>query len=132
MSTSTPVPGRQGTFFCTCGRDLPWARELCRACYRAAVRSRQRSASLRDEILTRAGCRCQACGAGGRLHVHHRKPGINDRGLLITVYAEPRGHPHARRHRLAALRFWLPELLVALWIEQHPGRPLQRQFPVAA
>jgi len=62
-----------------------------------------------------------------RLHVHHRKPGVNDRAWLITVCAGC----HARLHRLAALRIWIPELLVALWIEQHPGVPVQLQLPVA-
>jgi len=116
---------------CSCGREV-FAAGLCRSCYRAARHSRERFAGLRDEILTRDGYHCRACGAGDRLHVHHRKPGVNDRELLITVCAGPRGHPHVRLHRLAALRFWLPALLVALWIEQHPGRPVQLQFPVAA
>ena len=39
---------------------------------------------------------------------------------------------HARLHRLAALRIWIPELLIALWAEQHPGVPVQLQLPVAA
>ena len=43
---------------CSCGRDFPGAGGLCRA-----------------------------CGATGRLHVHHRKPGVNDRKLLVTVCA---------------------------------------------
>src|SRR3954468_18863110 len=79
-------------------------------------------------LLERDGHRCCACGSAGRLHVHHRKPGVNDRELLITVCAGC----HARLHRLAALRIWIPELLVALWIEQHPGVAVQLQFPVAA
>jgi hypothetical protein len=78
--------------------------------------------------LERDGRLCRACGSADRLHVHHRKPGINDRELLITVCAGC----HARLHRLAALRVWIPELLVALWIEQHPGIPVQLQLPVAA
>ena len=60
--------------------------------------------------------------------MHHRKPGVNDRELLITVCAGC----HTRLHRLAALRIWIPELLVALWAEQHPGVPVQLQLPVAA
>ena len=34
--------------------------------------------------------------------------------------------------RLAAFRLWLPELLLVLWIEQHPDVPVQLQLPVAA
>jgi hypothetical protein len=33
---------------------------------------------------------------------------------------------------LAAFRLWLPELLLVLWIEQHPDVPVQLQLPVAA
>jgi len=113
---------------CSCGRDFSWAGGLCRACYRARAHSRQRFGGLREEILERDGRLCRACGAAGRLHVHHRKPGINDRELLITVCAGC----HTRLHRLAALRIWIPELLVALWAEQHPGVPVQLQLPVAA
>jgi len=39
---------------------------------------------------------------------------------------------HTRLHRLAALRAWIPELLVVLWSEQHAGFPVQLQFPMAA
>ena len=37
---------------------------------------------------------------------------------------------HAVVHRLQANRRWLPEPLLALWREQHPGAPLQLQFPI--
>jgi hypothetical protein len=119
---------RQQPLFCSCGRDLPLAAGLCRSWYRAGVRSRQRFAGLREEILERDGRLCRACGSAHRLHVHHRKPGVNHRDWLITVCAAC----HARLHRLAALRIWIPEPLVALWIEQHPGVPVQLQLPVAA
>jgi len=46
---------------------------------------------------------------------------------LITVCAGC----HARLHRLAALRVWIPDGLVVLWTEQHPGVPVQLQFAVA-
>ena len=111
-----------------CSRDVSFLAGLCRSCYRAAAHSRRRFAGLREEILDRDGRLCRACGSAGRLHVHHRKPGINDRELLITVCAGC----HARLHRLATLRAWIPELLVILWIEQHPGVPVQLQLPVAA
>jgi 5-methylcytosine-specific restriction endonuclease McrA len=101
---------------------------LCRACYQAAARSRQRFAGLRDEILERDGRLCRACGSADRLHVHHRKPGIHERELLITVCAGC----HARLHRLGAIRLWIPELLAVLWEEQHPGVAVQLQLPAAA
>ncbi len=118
----------QRALFCHCGRDFPWTAGLCRSCYRAAAHSRQYFSGLRGEILERDGHQCRACGSADRLHVHHRKPGVNDRDWLITVCAGC----HARLHRLAALRIWIPELLVALWIEQHPGVAVQLQLPVAA
>jgi hypothetical protein len=74
---------------------------------------------------------CQGCGAGKeaslparRLHVHHRQPGFHDPAWLIALCPAC----HARVHRLAVIRRWLPEPLVALWAEQHPGAPLQLQF----
>jgi hypothetical protein len=127
MSPSLSL-AKQKPRFCSCGRDLSWIAGRCRACYRARAHSRQRFDGLREEILDRDGSLCRTCGAAGRLHVHHWKPGVNDRELLITVCAGC----HARLHRLAALRIWIPEPLVALWAEQHPGVPVQLQLPVAS
>jgi 5-methylcytosine-specific restriction endonuclease McrA len=108
---------RQRPLFCPCGREFPFVAGLCRACYRSAAHSRRRFDGLREEILDRDGRACQSCGAAHRLHVHHRKPGVHERALLVTVCAAC----HARLHRLAALRNWIPEALVPLWAEQHPG-----------
>ena len=119
---------RQPALFCPCGRDLPWTAGLCRSCYRGAAHSRQRFDGRRGEVLDRDGHQCRACGSAERLHVHHRKPGINDPDWLITVCASC----HARLHRLASIRVWIPELLVVLWVEQHSGAPVQLQFPAAA
>ena len=118
----------QRRLFCPCGRDFPWTAGLCRSCYRSAARSRQRFGGFREDVLQRDGHTCRACGAGDRLHVHHRKPGVNEREWLVTVCASC----HARLHRLAALRIWIPESLVALWAEQHPGVPIQLQISGAA
>ena len=128
LSPAIPRLPLQRPLFCPCGRDFPWVAGLCRACYRSAAHSRQRFAGLREEILERDGRACQSCGAGHRLHVHHRKPGVHERELLVTVCAAC----HARLHRLAAVRVWIPEALVVLWAEQHPGIPVQLQLPVAA
>lgn len=106
---------------CPCGQPATLA-GLCRPCYRSKARSRARFAGHREEILARDAGACRSCGAGkSRLHVHHRRPGIHDPQWLITVCAAC----HARLHRLRTVRFGLPEVLVDLWIEQHPGRPQQ-------
>ena len=122
-ASGAPVP-----LLCPCGRNFRSIGDLCRVCYRAAVHSRRHFGGLRQAILDRDEHLCRACGSASRLHVHHRKPGVNDRELLITICARC----HARIHRLAALRVWIPEMLVILWTEQHPGVPVQLQFPVAA
>ncbi len=119
---------QQRPLFCPCGHDLPWTAGLCRSCYRSAVHSRQYFSGLRADILERDGHQCRACGSAEHLHVHHRKPGVNERNWLITVCAAC----HARLHRFAVIRIWIPELLVALWVEQHPGVAVQLQLPVAA
>ena len=124
---ASPQP-REQSRLCACGKDFAFVAGLCRSCYRARSHSRHSFDGLREEILERDGRLCRTCGSADRLHVHHRKPGINDREWLITVCAGC----HARLHRLAALRVWIPDLLVILWIEQHPGVPVQLQFPVAA
>lgn len=113
--------------FCPCGRDRPAIAGRCRSCYRSLAHSRQRFAGRREEVLRRDGGACCACGVARRLHVHHRRPGRNESRWLITVCVVC----HGRLHRLAALRRWLPEPLVALWAEQHPGVPVQLQFPEA-
>jgi hypothetical protein len=58
--------------------------------------------------------------------VHHRKPGLHDPEWLITACAAC----HARIHRLLAVRVWLPDRLIELWTEQHPGAPVQLQLPL--
>jgi hypothetical protein len=37
---------------------------------------------------------------------------------------------HARIHRLGAIRRWLPETVLGLWREQHPGVPFQLQLAI--
>lgn len=121
---------RQRTLFCACGQGTPAVAGLCRSCYRARARSRSRFDGHRESVLARDG-RCTGCGAGEEaclLHVHHRRPGVHDPAWLVALCAAC----HARVHRLAALRSWLPARLVELWSEQHPGVPLQLQFPEAA
>jgi hypothetical protein len=117
--------GRQRLLFCSCGEAIPAVAGLCRRCYRARAHSKSRFAGYREEVLERDGERCRTCGAGKRrLHVHHRRPGVHDPDWLVALCAAC----HARLHRLLALRSWLPEELIPLWAEQHPGAPLQLQF----
>jgi hypothetical protein len=79
-------------------------------------------------VLARDHFCCASCGAGNRLHVHHRHPGVSDPDLLITVCAAC----HARLHRLVSIHVWIPELLTTLWAEQHPASPRQLQFAFGA
>jgi hypothetical protein len=118
----------QSLLFCRCGRDRPTIAGLCRRCYGARARSRQRFAGGREAVLARDGARCRGCGGREWLSVHHRRPGEHAPEWLITVCAAC----HARVHRLAAVRRWLPEALLPLWAEQHPQTPLQLQLPLEA
>jgi 5-methylcytosine-specific restriction endonuclease McrA len=119
----------QAALFCLrCLSEAPSRGGLCLRCYRAALHSRSRFNGHRDAILARDGRCCRSCGArenGRRLHVHHCTPGLHDPSRLITLCAAC----HARVHKLASLRTWLPEALVKLWAEQHPLVPLQLQLP---
>lgn len=121
---------RQQILFCGCGQGSPALSGLCHACYRARSRSRARFDGNRELVLARDRA-CLGCGAGNengrRLHVHHRRPGFHDPDWLITLC----GGCHARIHHLAAIRRWIPEPVVELWTEQHPGIPVQLQFSLA-
>lgn len=117
-------------FCCACGSAIPAVRGLCTRCYSQSVHNRVRFAGHRDGVIARDYARCRTCGAGksGRsLHVHHRVKGLHAPEWLVTLCAAC----HARVHRLSAIRRWLPEDLVDLWQEQHPGVPAQMQFPLA-
>lgn len=116
---------------CPCGLLPASLAGLCRPCYRARAHSRARFSGHRESVLQRDARTCRVCGAGSsgrRLHVHHRRPGASDPELLLTVCAAC----HARLHKLAALRRWVPGELAELWAEQHPRAPLQLQFPFHA
>ncbi len=121
-----PAGLEQASLFCRCGA-LPALGGSCRACYHRAWRSRSYFGGNRERALARDGHRCRACGAERKPIVHHRRPGQNRTRVLITLCAAC----HARVHRLATLRVWLPPFLVALWEEQHVGAPRQLQFDLA-
>ena len=119
--------GQRTLFCCGCGSAIPAVRGLCTRCYSQSGRNRVRFAGHREEVIERDCARCRTCGAGksGRsLHVHHRVKGLHAPEWLVTLCAAC----HARVHRLSAIRRWLPEDLVELWREQHPGLPEQMQF----
>ena len=116
----------QRELFCACGTAAPVWSGLCRRCYGARLRSRYRFGGEREAVLDRDRHRCRVCGGGERLAVHHRQPGVHSRDLLITLCVRC----HARLHRLAALRRWVPRPLAELWPEVHPGVAVQLQFPL--
>ena len=116
---------RQARLFCSCGETRLLCSGLCRTCYGRQAHSRLRFAGHRLEVLARDAGRCQGCGSDRKLAVHHRRPGVHDPRLLITLCAAC----HARVHRLRAMRHWLEPTLVPFWQEQHPRMPLQLQFP---
>jgi hypothetical protein len=125
--SASPAAGLAGhagerSRFCVCGQDFPAAAGRRRSGYRAAAH--ERFAGRRKEI--REGRLCRACGSGARLQVH--KPRVHERELRIRVCAGCL----ARVHRLAALRAWIPERLVGLWIEPRPRAPFQLPFPAGA
>jgi hypothetical protein len=116
--------GFQRSFFCACGRPLETRLSLCRSCAWEVSYSRRHFGGHRTAVLERDERRCQSCGAGQLLPVHHRRPGIHEREWLVTLCAGC----HARVHRVQSLRFWLPRVVLQLWEEQHPHAPRQWQF----
>jgi 5-methylcytosine-specific restriction endonuclease McrA len=122
----------QQSLFCPCGTAEPAIAGLCRPCYAQTRRSKARFGGHREAVLLRDRRQCQSCGAAHanprRIHVHHRHPGHHSRKWLITLCAAC----HARVHRLAAVRRYLPPALLPLWAEQHPQVPLQLQLELAA
>ena len=108
---------------CPRGSFQLFCRGWCLACYGRRSRSRARFGGLREKILARDQHRCRVCGALERLVVHHRRP-RNVYAALITLCAAC----HARLHRLGAIHRWVPENLLELWAEQHPGVARQIQF----
>ena len=122
----TAFPRRRGfqrSFFCACGRPLDSRLSRCRACAWELPYSARYFGGHRSAVLARDRC-CRVCGAESLLHVHHRRPGVHDPEWLVTLCAGC----HARVHRLAALRCWLPPVFLEFWEEQHPGVPRQWQF----
>jgi hypothetical protein len=115
---------RQLALFCPCGALPPLTAGFCKSCYWRSRHSLRFYGGHREEVLERDGRRCRACGSERWVGIHHRKPGDNHPSFLITVCAGC----HAQVHRLLSICKWIPALLVELWVEQHPGAPVQMQF----
>ena len=109
---------------CPCGSFQLFCGGWCRACYGHRSRSRSRFGGLRERVLARDHYQCRVCGGREWLVVHHRHP-RHSYDSLITLCAAC----HARLHRLGGMSRWIPQALVELWGEQHPGTAPQLQFP---
>ena len=115
---------RQLALFCHCGALPPLTAGLCNSCYWKRRHSLRFFGGRREEVLERDGRSCRACGSERWIGIHHRQPGSSHPSLLIVLYAAC----HAQVHRLLSIWKWIPALLVELWVEQHPGAPVQMQF----
>ena len=109
---------------CPCGSPSLYRRGLCKGCYNRGRRSRSRFGGGRERVLARDRYLCRVCLAADPLVVHHRRPSNRTSSLITLCRA-----CHARLHRLGTIDRWVPDLLVQLWAEQHPGAPLQLQLP---
>ena len=114
---------------CGCGRRPIELKGpgCCRLCYYRRYHSLRWFGGLRELVLKRDRFRCRACGAARRLVVHHRDGGHNSKSLLVTLCIRC----HLRLHHSRRLRRWVPNALLGLWRELHPGAPFQLQFPFA-
>jgi hypothetical protein len=112
---------------CSCGIGPVEKAGMCLPCYRQRWHSLRRFGGHREEVLARDGHRCRVCVGDADLVVHHRAL-VQDIDWMITLCAGC----HARVHRSLVLTHWVPELLLALWVEAHPDRPEQLQLLLAA
>lgn len=122
--SGTRFRSRQRSLFCPCGEAMPAIAGFCSSCHRRERRSRAYFGGNRERALESDAWQCRVCGEADPLHVHHRRAG--DHQTLITLCAAC----HARVHRTVSLRRWMPEFLLALWREWHPGVPEQLQLPL--
>ena len=117
----------QLNLLCACGRRPVELKVLgcCALCYYRHYHSLRWFGGLREVVLKRDRFSCRACGARRRLVVHHRDE-RNAKASLITLCIRC----HVRLHRSRRLRYWVPEVLLGLWHELHPGGSLQLQLPL--
>jgi 5-methylcytosine-specific restriction endonuclease McrA len=107
-----------------CEREA-WVRGKCRRCYYRRVNDLVRFGGHREAVMSRDAQTCQVCGAKAQL-VHHRKYDPQDPNWQLSLCRPC----HARIHRLATLRRFLPAKLVDLWAEANPGKPAQLGLPL--
>jgi hypothetical protein len=117
--------GEQLSLLCACGKKVIELKTLgcCHACYDRRQYSLRFFGGLREKVLERDRYRCRACGARGRLVVHHRD-GSNAPELLVTLCIRC----HTRIHCGSGLRHWLAGTLLRLWRELHRRAPVQLQL----
>lgn len=98
----------------------------CVRCARRERLSRENFDGLRELVLQRDGYQCQCCGevAEARLVVHHRRPGWNRLGWLVTICRAC----HVRVHLVVRPGYACSGLLLTLWREAHRGRPMQKRL----
>ncbi len=128
MRLKDPEVAAQLDLLCACGRRSVELKGLgcCSLCYYREYHSWRWFGGLREAVLKRDRFSCRACGTRRRLVVHHREE-RNAKALLITLCIRC----HVRLHRSRRLRYWVPEVLLGLWRELHPGGPMQLQLPLA-
>jgi hypothetical protein len=107
---------------CSCSAPATKAGK-CGRCYARWHHDQHCFDGHREQVLARDGWQCQVCQGRDLLIVHHRER-IQDPERMITLCAGC----HAIVHRLRFNRRFLPELLLALWVEQHPKTTIQLQL----
>lgn len=113
---------KQIVMHCPCGRPKVLAKGLCSTCYTLKRQDDEYFGGHREDVLQRDEYRCRVPGCktvkrGKRsVAVHHRKPGVSDPALMITLCLSC----HAKVTRTRYVSADWPELLRVLWREQHP------------
>lgn len=107
---------------CECGAPVEVAGR-CARCYARRWHDLRHFGGFREAVLERDGRRCRGCKGREGLIVHHRAP-VQDQAWMITLCVAC----HAIIHHLQSIRYWMPDILVDLWKEQHPSRPVQLQL----
>jgi len=117
--------GGQLSFLCSCGKQPIEMKSLgcCRSCYDRRYHSLRFFGGLRERVLERDRFRCRACGARSPLVVHHRDRS-NQPESLVTLCIRC----HMRIHRSSGFRYWFSAILMRLWRDLHPRKPVQLQL----
>lgn len=118
---------KQFTLFgewCACGNQARLG-PFCKPCYDRRWRDVHFFGGHREKVIARD--RVCVCGAAGEV-IHHRRPGVNGRHVLIYLCRPC----HARIHHCRRLRYWVPRAILKLWEEINPShRADQLQIDIA-